>query len=103
FSGGQKQRLAIARALLTEPRLLILDEATGALDPESEAIFLAQLGRIRAGRTVLIVSHRMTTLVPCDRIVVLDAGHVENVGTHRELLQRSALYGQLWNQQTKHL
>lgn len=103
FSGGQKQRLAIARALLTEPRLLILDEATSALDPESEAIFLAQLGRIRAGRTVLIVSHRMTTLVPCDRIVVLDAGHVENVGTHRELLQRSALYGQLWNQQTKHL
>jgi ATP-binding cassette subfamily B protein len=103
FSGGQKQRLAIARALLTQPRYLILDEATSALDPESESIFLTQLGRIRAGRTVLIVSHRLTTLVQCDRIVVLDGGHIADIGTHQELVKRCPIYQRLWNQQTKHL
>lgn len=103
FSGGQKQRLAIARALLTQPRFLVLDEATSALDPESEAIFLAQLGRIRAGRTVLIISHRLTTLVQCDRIVVLDQGRIADIGPHHDLVRRCAIYQRLWNQQTKHL
>jgi ATP-binding cassette subfamily B protein len=103
FSGGQKQRLAIARALLTQPRFLILDEATSALDPESEAIFLAQLGRIRAGRTVLIISHRLTTLVHCDRIVVLDQGRIADIGPHQDLVGRCPIYQRLWNQQTKHL
>ncbi len=103
FSGGQKQRLAIARALLTQPRFLILDEATSALDPESEAIFLTQLGRIRAGRTVLIISHRLTTLVQCDRIVVLDQGRIADIGPHQELVRRCEIYQRLWTQQTKHL
>jgi ATP-binding cassette subfamily B protein len=103
LSGGQKQRLSIARALLTQPRFLVLDEATSALDPESEAVFLAQLGNIRAGRTVLIVSHRLTTLVKCDRIVVIDEGRIADVGTHTELVQRCALYQRLWKQQTRHL
>ena len=103
LSGGQKQRLAIARALLNQPRFLILDEATSALDPESEAIFLMQLGKIRAGRTVLIISHRLTTLVKCDRIVVLDEGRIADVGTHHEVLQRCAIYQRLWAQQTRHL
>ncbi len=103
FSGGQKQRLAIARALLTQPRFLILDEATSALDPESEGIFLARLGGIRAGRTVLIISHRLTTLVQCDRIVVFDQGRIADVGPHHELVQRCEIYRRLWNQQTKHL
>ncbi len=103
LSGGQKQRLAIARALLNQPRFLILDEATSALDPESEAIFLMQLGKIRAGRTVLIISHRLTTLVKCDRIVVLDEGRIADVGTHQEVLQRCAIYQRLWAQQTRHL
>jgi ATP-binding cassette subfamily B protein len=103
FSGGQKQRLAIARALLTQPRFLILDEATSALDPESESIFMTQLGRIRAGRTVLIISHRLTTLVQCDRIVVLDEGRIADIGAHQELLRRCAIYERLWTQQTKHL
>ncbi len=103
LSGGQKQRLAIARALLSQPRFLILDEATSALDPESEAIFLTQLGKIRAGRTVLIISHRLTTLVKCDRIVVLDEGRIADVGTHQEVLQRCAIYQRLWAQQTRHL
>ncbi|MFP5407445.1 MAG: ATP-binding cassette domain-containing protein, partial [Gammaproteobacteria bacterium] len=103
FSGGQKQRLAIARTLVTQPPFLILDEATSALDPESEAIFLTQLGRIRAGRTVLIISHRLTTLIPCDRIVVLDQGRIADIGTHQELVRRCAIYQRLWSQQTKHL
>jgi ATP-binding cassette subfamily B protein len=103
LSGGQKQRLAIARALLTQPRFLVLDEATSALDPESEGIFLAQLGRIRAGRTVLIVSHRLTTLVRSDLIVVLEDGRVADIGTHRELVQRCLIYQRLWKQQTRDL
>lgn len=103
LSGGQKQRLAIARALLTQPRFLVLDEATSALDPESEAIFLTQLGKIRAGRTVLIISHRLTTLVKCDRIVVVDEGRIADIGTHQELVLRCAIYQRLWTQQTRHL
>jgi subfamily B ATP-binding cassette protein HlyB/CyaB len=103
LSGGQKQRLAIARALLTQPRFLVLDEATSALDPESEAIFLAQLGGIRAGRTVLIVSHRLTTLVRSDLIVVLEDGSVVDTGTHQELVQRCLIYQRLWKQQTRNL
>jgi multiple sugar transport system ATP-binding protein len=103
LSGGQRQRVAIARALARKPRVLILDEATSALDPESEAIFLTQLGRIRAGRTVLIISHRLTTLVQCDRIVVLDQGRIADIGPHQDLVRRCAIYQRLWNQQTKHL
>jgi len=103
LSGGQKQRLAIARALLTQPRFLVLDEATSALDPESEAIFLAQLDKIRAGRTVLLISHRLTTLVKCDRIIVMHEGRIADVGTHPELVQRCEIYKRLWTQQTKHL
>jgi len=72
LSGSQRQRLAIARAMLLQPRILILDEATGALDPESEAIFLADLGRTAAGRTVIIVSHRLSTLVKGEVLATLD-------------------------------
>ena len=101
LSGGQRQRLAIARALLPQPPILVLDEATSALDPDSEAIIMENLGRIAAGRTVIIVSHRLTTLVGCDSIAVVDQGRVIDQGRHSDLLQRSSLYGHLWNQQIR--
>ncbi|HNI83453.1 MAG TPA: ATP-binding cassette domain-containing protein, partial [Rhodocyclaceae bacterium] len=103
LSGGQRQRLAIARALLNRPRILILDEAASALDPESEAIFLNNLAGLTAGRTVIIVSHRLSALTRADAIMVLDRGHIVDAGRHEELLGRCAVYTQLWNQQTRHL
>lgn len=99
LSGGQKQRLAIARALITDPRILIFDEATSALDPESEAIIQANLARIARGRTVVIVSHRLTTLTGCDSIIVLDRGKVDAMGTHPQLLNSCKVYRDLWHQQ----
>lgn len=101
LSGGQRQRLAIARALLAQPRILILDEAASALDPESEAIFLDNLSRIAAGRTVIMVSHRLATLTEADAIMVLHHGKIADAGRHDELLQRSAIYRTLWQQQTR--
>ncbi|MGU3661021.1 peptidase domain-containing ABC transporter [Methylobacterium fujisawaense] len=99
ISGGQRQRLAIARALITNPRILILDEATSALDPESEAIVSANLKRISEGRTVLVISHRLSSLVESDAILVLERGRVHDRGTHAELLDRCDIYRDLWNQQ----
>ncbi|WP_026355181.1 peptidase domain-containing ABC transporter [Massilia niastensis] len=103
LSGGQKQRLSIARALLPRPRILILDEAASALDPESEAIFIRNLSRIAVGRTVIMVSHRLSTLVNADNILVMQRGQLMDSGTHAELLSRCSTYTQLWNQQTSHL
>jgi ATP-binding cassette subfamily B protein len=102
-SGGQRQRLAIARALISDPRILILDEATSALDPESEALLSANLLRIARGRTMVIVSHRLSSLVDCDQILVLERGRVVDIGPHRLLLERCAIYRQLWMQQSRHL
>jgi subfamily B ATP-binding cassette protein HlyB/CyaB len=103
LSGGQRQRLAIARALLRDPRILILDEATSALDPESEALIQRNLARIAEGRTVIIVSHRLASLVSADAILVLERGKAVDYGAHRDLLSRCAPYRQLWNQQHRHL
>jgi subfamily B ATP-binding cassette protein HlyB/CyaB len=103
LSGGQKQRLAIARALLPQPRILILDEAASALDPESEAIFMNNLSKLAAGRTVIIVSHRLAALTTADGILVLDRGHIVAGGRHQELLQSCSIYAHLWQQQTRHL
>ena len=82
-SGGQRQRLAIARALISDPQLMILDEATSALDPESEALVNANLLRIARGRTMVIVSHRLSSLTECDLILVMDKGRVIDVAPHR--------------------
>jgi ATP-binding cassette subfamily B protein len=101
LSGGQKQRLAIARALITDPRLLIFDEATSALDPESEAIVRQNLRRIASGRTVIIVSHRLSMLADSAAILVLDRGRIADIGRHEPLLARCATYRQLWNQQAR--
>jgi ATP-binding cassette subfamily B protein len=80
-----------------------LDEATSALDPESEALLSANLLRIARGRTMVIVSHRLSSLVDCDQILVLERGGVVDIGPHRLLLERCAIYRQLWMQQSRHL
>ena len=103
LSGGQRQRLALARALLIDPPVLILDEATSALDAESEAIVNANLKRMAKGRTVLSISHRLSMLVECDAILVLERGKVYDLGTHEELLQRCDIYKHMWYQQNRHL
>ena len=103
LSGGQKQRLAIARALVADPPVLILDEATSALDPESEALVNANLLRIAKGRTMVIVSHRLSSLLDCDLIMVLEQGRTVDIGPHRELVERCAIYRHLWFQQNRHL
>jgi ATP-binding cassette, subfamily B, bacterial HlyB/CyaB len=103
LSGGQKQRLSIARSLLTKPRILILDEAASALDPESEAIFIRNLSRIAVGRTVIMISHRLSTLVNAHAILVMQQGKLVDSGKHAELLTRCETYQHLWNQQTSHL
>ncbi|MEL7496934.1 MAG: peptidase domain-containing ABC transporter [Planctomycetota bacterium] len=99
LSGGQRQRLAIARALLKDPRILIFDEATSALDPESESIVQRNLKTIAKGRTVILVSHRLSTLIDCDAILVLERGQVSSMGTHKQLLNKSKVYQELWYQQ----
>ena len=103
LSGGQTQRLAIARALIHDPRILILDEATSSLDPESEAVVSANLMRIARGRTMMIVSHRLSSLTECDQILVLDQGKRGRHRAARVLLERCAIYRQLWAQQNRHL
>jgi ATP-binding cassette subfamily B protein len=103
LSGGQRQRIALARALLIDPPVLILDEATSALDAESEAIVNANLKRMAKGRTVLSISHRLSMLVECDAILVLEQGKVYDLGTHEELLQRCDIYKHMWHQQNRHL
>ena len=103
LSGGQRQRLAIARALILNPRVLILDEATSALDADSEAIVNANISRIAHGRTLIIISHRLSSLVSADAILVLDRGRIEDIGRHDELLKRCDTYGELWHQQTSYV
>ncbi len=103
LSGGQRQRLAIARALILDPRILILDEATSALDPDSEAIVNANIRKIAQGRTVIAISHRLSSLVNSDAILVLERGQFLDMGTHRELLDRCEIYSSLWRQQNGHI
>ncbi len=103
LSGGQRQRLAIARALIVDPRILILDEATSALDPDSEAIVNASIRKIAHGRTVIAISHRLSSLVHSDAILVLEQGKFLDLGTHQELLQRCEIYSGLWHQQNGHI
>jgi len=95
LSGGQRQRIAIARALLKNPPLLILDEATSELDTESELFVQRALSNLMAGRTVVVIAHRLSTVRRADRIVVLDRGTISEIGTHQDLVNRGGIYQRL--------
>ena len=99
LSGGQRQRVAIARALLRDTPILLLDEATSALDTRSESIVQAALDQLSAGRTTLVIAHRLSTVIAADKIVVLDRGRVVDQGRHEELLERGGLYAELYRLQ----
>ncbi len=101
FSGGQRQRLAVARALMRNPGMLLFDEATSALDAESEAVLISNFRRIASGRTVIMISHRLASLSVADSILVIDGGLVIDQGTHDELLERCEMYARLWRQQNR--
>lgn len=103
LSGGQRQRIAIARALVGRPRVLIFDEATSALDPDSETVVMQSLATIAKGRTVIMISHRLSTLVGTDRIAFMQEGKLLNMAPHKQLLQECEPYKKLWLQQNGHL
>jgi ATP-binding cassette subfamily B protein len=99
LSGGEKQRVAIARTLLKDPPILILDEATSALDSRTEEAIQGTLRNVARNRTTIIIAHRLSTIVDADRIIVLDAGRIAESGTHAELLRAGGLYADLWARQ----
>lgn len=99
LSGGQRQRLAIARTLLSDPKIMILDEATSALDDESQALIQSNMANIAKGRTVITIAHRLSTVRDCDRIIVLRQGNIVEQGSHQQLITLGKQYKQLWQLQ----
>jgi ATP-binding cassette subfamily B protein len=102
LSGGEKQRVAIARVILKDPRILVLDEATSSLDSQSEALIQQALVRIMEGRTSLVIAHRLSTILAADEILVMEHGRLIEQGTHAELLARGGLYATLYETQFRH-
>jgi ATP-binding cassette subfamily B protein len=99
LSGGEKQRLALARVILKDPRILVLDEATSHLDSESEALIQEALRRVMAERTSIVIAHRLSTILAADQILVMDRGQIVERGTHGELLARGGVYAGLYQTQ----
>ncbi|MAU13156.1 MAG: ABC transporter [Anaerolineaceae bacterium] len=99
LSGGEKQRIAIARVILKDPRILVLDEATSHLDSQSEALVQEALGRVQEGRTSIVIAHRLSTILAADHILVMDRGEIVEQGTHAELVAQDGLYNQLYETQ----
>jgi ATP-binding cassette subfamily B protein len=103
LSGGEKQRIAIARVLLKDPPVVILDEATSAMDTTSERIVQATLDAATANRTTIAIAHRLSTVVNADVIFVIDGGRIVEQGTHSDLLAANGVYARLVNEQNQHL
>jgi ATP-binding cassette, subfamily B, bacterial MsbA len=101
LSGGQRQRLALARAILKQPEILILDEATSALDSESERLIQQALSKFQKSRTVIVIAHRLSTVVEADQILVLEKGRLVEVGNHVALMMKQGRYAHYWNLQTQ--
>jgi ATP-binding cassette subfamily B protein len=101
LSGGEKQRVAIARVLLKDPAILVFDEATSSLDSQSEKNILGALARISRNKTTLVIAHRLSTVIDADRIIVLEEGRVKEQGDHETLIEADGLYAHLWRLQQK--
>ena len=103
MSGGERQRLSIARAILADPRILVLDEATASVDTETERAIQASLDELIKGRTTISIAHRLSTLRGADHLIVLDNGELVESGTHAELVEKRGVYYKLLQLQTKAL
>ena len=99
LSGGEKQRVSIARAILADKKVLVLDEATSSLDSKTENEIQKDLKKLMEGRTSLIIAHRLSTIMHADRIVVMSQGRIVQIGKHRDLIRKKGIYRELWDLQ----